>query len=119
MCVITVILVIHIALQYAFQSYKTIGVKQYGFVIVDDYTRFTWVLFFRTKDSAFEEFEKLIKVLENKLDTRLAGIRSDRGGEFKKEFVTYCEARGITHEFSTPRTPQQNGVVQYVSQLSL
>ena len=94
------------------ESYKSIRGKQYGFVIVDDYTRFTWVLFLRTKDSAFEEFEKLIKVLENKLNTKLVSIRSDRGGEFKKDFVTYCEERGITHEFSAPRTPQQNGVVE-------
>ena len=59
------------------ESYKSIGGKQYGFVIVNDYSRFTWVLFLRTKDSAFIEFEKLIKLLENKLNTKLVGIRSD------------------------------------------
>ena len=94
------------------EAYKSIGGKQYGFVIVDDYSRFTWVLFLRTKDAAFNEFEKLIKLLENKLNTKLVGIRSDRGGEFQKDFVTYCEERGISHEFSAPRTPQQNGVVE-------
>ncbi|KAL8115758.1 hypothetical protein AgCh_022311 [Apium graveolens] len=66
----------------------------------------------KTKDAAFNEFEKLIKLLENKLNTKLVGIRSDRGGEFQKDFVTYCEERGISHEFSAPRTPQQNGVVE-------
>ncbi|KAL8104041.1 hypothetical protein AgCh_028319 [Apium graveolens] len=40
------------------------------------------------------------------------GIRSDRGGEFQKDFISYCEERGISHEFSVPRTPQQNGVVE-------
>ena len=94
------------------EAYKSIGGKQYGFVIVDDYSRFTWVLFLATKDCAFNEFEKLITLLENKLGTRLVGIRSDHGGEFQKDFVTYCEERGITHEFSAPRTPQQNGVVE-------
>ena len=94
------------------EAYKSIGGKQYAFVIVDDYSRFTWVLFLRTKDCAFSEFEKLIKLLENKLDTRLVGIRSDHGGEFQKDFITYCEERGISHEFSAPRTPQQNGVVE-------
>ncbi|KAL8107872.1 hypothetical protein AgCh_024325 [Apium graveolens] len=94
------------------EAYKSIGGKQYGFVIIDDYSRFTWVLFLRTKDTAFNEFEKLIKLLENKLNTKLVGIRSDRGGEFQKDFVTYCEERGISHEFSAPRTPQQNGVVE-------
>ena len=94
------------------KSYKSIGGKQYGFVIVGDYSRFTWVLFLSTKDCAFSEFEKLITLLENKLGTRLVGIRSDHGGEFQKDFVTYYEERGITHEFSAPRTPQQNGVVE-------
>ena len=94
------------------EAYKSLGGKQYGFVIVDDYSRFTWVLFLKTKDCAFAEFEKLIKLLENNLKTRLVGIRSDRGGEFQKDFITYCEERGISHEFSAPRTPQQNGVVE-------
>ncbi|KAL8097244.1 hypothetical protein AgCh_030390 [Apium graveolens] len=53
------------------EAYKSIGGKQYGFVIVDDYSRVTWVLFLRTKDAAFIEFEKLIKLLENKLNTKL------------------------------------------------
>ncbi|XP_074347328.1 uncharacterized protein LOC141686177 [Apium graveolens] len=39
-------------------------------------------------------------------------IRSDHGGEFEKDFVTFCKSRGITHEFTAPRTPQQNGVVE-------
>ncbi|XP_074346374.1 uncharacterized protein LOC141685153 [Apium graveolens] len=42
----------------------------------------------------------------------LKTIRSDRGGEFEKDFITFCKTRGITHEFSAPRTPQQNGVVE-------
>ncbi|KAL8104043.1 hypothetical protein AgCh_028321 [Apium graveolens] len=42
----------------------------------------------------------------------IGGIRSDRGGEFQKDFICYCEERGISHKFSVPRTPQQNGVVE-------
>ncbi|KAL8104030.1 hypothetical protein AgCh_028308 [Apium graveolens] len=63
-------------------------------------------------DAAFIEFEKLIKLIDNKLNTKLVGIRSDRGGEFQKDFISYCEERGISHEFSAPRTAQQNGVVE-------
>ena len=94
------------------EAYKSIGGKQYCLVVVDDYSRYSWTLFLRTKDCAFEEFEILIKLLENKLKTKLIGIRSDHGGEFQKDFITYCEERGITHQFSAPRTPQQNGVVE-------
>ena len=40
-------------------------------------------------------------------------IRSGRGGEFiNHSFITYCEEYEIKHEFSYPKTPQQNGVVE-------
>ena len=40
-------------------------------------------------------------------------IRSDRGVEFVNQlFMTYCDEKGIKHEMSCPRTPQQNGVVE-------
>jgi len=40
-------------------------------------------------------------------------VRSDHGGEFENEpFETFCEKHGTVHEFSSPRTPQQNGVVE-------
>ena len=33
------------------------GGKRYVFVIVDDYSRFTWTLFLATKDETFTMFE--------------------------------------------------------------
>ena len=40
-------------------------------------------------------------------------IRSDHGGEFQNEkFSKFCEKMGILHNFSAPRTSQQNGVVE-------
>ncbi|KAL8156686.1 hypothetical protein AgCh_001692 [Apium graveolens] len=94
------------------ERYVSLGGKNYAFVIVDDYSRFTWVLFLRTKDEAFIEFKDLITNLETKYSFKLKTIRSDHGGEFEKDFITFCKSRGITHEFSAPRTPQQNGVVE-------
>ncbi|KAL8104037.1 hypothetical protein AgCh_028315 [Apium graveolens] len=52
------------------------------------------------------------ELLDNKLNTKLVGIRSDRGGEFQKDFISYCDERGISHELSARRTPPQNGVIQ-------
>jgi hypothetical protein len=40
-------------------------------------------------------------------------IRSDNGGEFKNDlFLEFCNQNGIIHNFSIPRTPQQNEVVE-------
>ncbi|KAL8092978.1 hypothetical protein AgCh_035017 [Apium graveolens] len=94
------------------ERYVSLRGKNYAFVIVDDYSRFTWVLFLRTKDEAFVEFKDLITNLETKYSFKLKTIRSDHGGEFEKDFITFCKSRGITHEFSALRTPQQNGVVE-------
>ena len=40
-------------------------------------------------------------------------VRSNHGGEFENEpFEAFCEKHGIVHEFSSPRIPQQNRVVE-------
>ena len=39
----------------------SVGGKCYGFVVVDDFSRSTWVLFLAHKDEAFHAFEKLSK----------------------------------------------------------
>ena len=88
------------------ERYVSLGGKKYAFVIVDDFSRFTWVLFLCSKDEAFSEFQDLISNLETKYSKKLRTIRSDHGGEFEKDFISYCKSRGISHEFSAPRTPQ-------------
>ena len=40
-------------------------------------------------------------------------IKTDHGGEFEnQDFSSFCDDTGIKHTFSTPYTPQQNGVVE-------
>ena len=47
------------------------------------------------------------------MNLKIKSIRSDHGGEFENEiFENFCNKKGITHNFSFPRTPQQNGVVE-------
>jgi len=43
----------------------SLGGNYFGLVIVDDYSRFTWTLFLKTKDEAFDGFCKLAKVIQN------------------------------------------------------
>ncbi|GJS60589.1 zf-CCHC domain-containing protein [Tanacetum coccineum] len=65
------------------------------------------------------ELNEKIKKLERgkEIDiacSSIAAIRTDHGREFDNEvqFEAYCDAQGITHNFSVPRTPQSNGVVE-------
>ena len=89
------------------------GGNYYALVIVDDFSRYTWTLFITHKSDSFQAFRKLAKVIQNKKNLKIASIRSDHGGEFEnKDFESFYEEHGIEHNFSAPRTPQQNGVVE-------
>ena len=87
--------------------------KRYVFVIVDDYSRFTWTLFLVSKDEAFNEFVSFANKIQKSSNNQLINIRSDNGKEFENSsFMNYCNEHGISHNFFPPRTPQQNGVVK-------
>ncbi|GJW39892.1 retrovirus-related pol polyprotein from transposon TNT 1-94, partial [Tanacetum coccineum] len=75
---------------------QSINRKKYILVIVDDYSRFTWVKFLRSKDETPEFVIKFLKQIQVGLN----------------KIVRYYEGVGIFHQQSIPRTPQQNGVVE-------
>ncbi|GKB20654.1 retrovirus-related pol polyprotein from transposon TNT 1-94 [Tanacetum coccineum] len=91
---------------------KSYGGNLYTLVVVDDYSKYIWTRFLKTK--AFEKFEILSRKIQNQLGSSIIAIRTDHGQEFDNEvqFRAYCDAQGITHNFSAPRTPQSNGVVE-------
>ncbi|GJR73047.1 retrovirus-related pol polyprotein from transposon TNT 1-94 [Tanacetum coccineum] len=68
----------------------------------------------KTIDKAFDHFEILSKKIQNQKGCPIISIRTDHGREFDNEvqFGAFCDANGITHNFSAPRTPQSNGVVE-------
>jgi hypothetical protein len=82
-------------------------------LIIDDYSRLTWVAFLKEKFEAFEKFKVFKALTENQTGKRLKAIKSDRGGEFSSwNFKEFCDKHGIKREYTIPRTPQQNGVVE-------
>ena len=87
--------------------------KYYAFVIVDDYSRYAWVLFLVNKDDVFDAFKIFCKKVQNEKGYTIYCIRSDYGGEFENyTFENFYNNFGIVHKFSSPRTPQQNRVVE-------
>ncbi|KAI3681503.1 hypothetical protein L6452_36302 [Arctium lappa] len=91
----------------------SIGKKSYCLVIVDDYSRFTWVYFLRTKDETSGLIKSFMLRIENQTNQKVKVIRSDNGTEFKNlDLNTFCEEKGIERQYSAPRTPQQNGVAE-------
>ena len=79
---------------------KSLGGNLFSLVVVDDYSRFTWVIFLSAKHEAFDAFCVLSKKLQNEKDLSIVSIRSDHGGEFEnKDFNEFCEEKGIEHNF--------------------
>jgi len=94
---------------------KSLGGNYYGFVIVDDFSRFTWNLFLSNKDDTFDTFAKFAKVIQNQLSLKIISLRSDHGGEFvNHRFEDYCDEFGISHNFSCPITPQQKKLLREI-----
>ncbi|GJS80003.1 retrovirus-related pol polyprotein from transposon TNT 1-94 [Tanacetum coccineum] len=93
---------------------RSYGGNLYTLVIVDDYSRYTWTRFLKNKTEAFDQFQIFSNKIQNQLGCTIVSIRTDHGREFDNEvqFGEFCNANGITHNFSAPRTPQSNGVVE-------
>ncbi|KAJ9557113.1 hypothetical protein OSB04_011727 [Centaurea solstitialis] len=92
---------------------QSIGGKKYTLVIVDEYSRYTWVFFLRAKSDAPEEIILFVRKMEKLNNLTVRSIRSDHGTEFKNSTLeSFFEQKGISQNFSSVRTPQQNGVAE-------
>ncbi|GJV41547.1 retrovirus-related pol polyprotein from transposon TNT 1-94 [Tanacetum coccineum] len=91
----------------------SINGKKYILVIVDDYSRYTWTLFLRSKDETPEVLKDFLTMIQRNLQALVISVRTDRGTEFlNKTLHAFFKEEGIEHQTSTPRTPEQNGVVE-------
>jgi hypothetical protein len=80
--------------------------ENYFMLIIDDYSRLSWVSFLKEKDEAFEKFKIFEALTENQTSDRLKVVRSNRGGEFmSSDFKELCDKHGIKREYIIPRTP--------------
>ncbi|GJT45661.1 putative ribonuclease H-like domain-containing protein, partial [Tanacetum coccineum] len=94
-------------------SVRSLNHKTYCLVITDDFSRFSWVFFLRTKDETSAILKDFIRQIENQLNQKVKTIRCDNGTEFKnRDVIEFCGSKGIKREYSNARTPQQNGVAE-------
>ncbi|KAI3668197.1 hypothetical protein L6452_43274 [Arctium lappa] len=92
---------------------QSIAGKKYTLVIVDEFSCYTWVIFLRCKSDTPEELISFVKKMEVLNNLTVRSIRSDHGTEFKNSSLNnFFENKGIFHNFSSVRTPQQNGVAE-------
>ena len=85
---------------------ESLSGKRYILVVVDDFTRYTWVILLRSKSNALEHNEALCIRLQNKKSLKVDRIRSDHGKEFENSYMeSFCTRSSISQEFFAPITP--------------
>ncbi|GJY94681.1 retrovirus-related pol polyprotein from transposon TNT 1-94 [Tanacetum coccineum] len=67
---------------YGLMRVESINGKKYNLVIVDDYSRFTWVKFLRSKDEALEFIIKFLKMIQVRLNATVRHICTDNRTKF-------------------------------------
>nr|GFB86541.1 retrovirus-related Pol polyprotein from transposon TNT 1-94 [Tanacetum cinerariifolium] len=91
----------------------SINGKRYVLVIVDDYSRYTWTHFLRSKDETPEFLIDFLRLVQRGLQAQVRVVRTDKGTKFLNQTLhTYFAAEGIQHQTSVNRTPEQNSVVE-------
>nr|GEX10136.1 hypothetical protein [Tanacetum cinerariifolium] len=91
----------------------SINGKRYVLVIVDDYSRYTWTHFLRSKDETPEVLIYFLRLVQRGLHAQVRIIRTDKGTKFLNQTLhAYFAAEGILHQTSVARTPEQNGIVE-------
>ncbi|KAI3735633.1 hypothetical protein L6452_15140 [Arctium lappa] len=84
---------------------QSLGGKKYVLVIVDDYSRYTWVKFLHSKDETPEVLISFLKTTQVKLQRQVKFLRTDNGTKFKNKIVDeYLYSVGISHQYSAART---------------
>nr|GFA40540.1 retrovirus-related Pol polyprotein from transposon TNT 1-94 [Tanacetum cinerariifolium] len=92
---------------------ESINGKKYVHVIVDDYSRYTWTHFLRSKDETPKVLIDFLKLVQRGLYAQVRIVRIDKGRKFlNKTLHVYFASEGINHQTSVARTPEQNGVVK-------
>nr|GEW78625.1 hypothetical protein [Tanacetum cinerariifolium] len=73
--------------------------KRYVLVIVDDYSRYTWTHFLRSKDETPKVLIDFLRLIQRGLQAQVRIVRTDKGTEFlNRSLHAYFTAEGILHQ---------------------
>ncbi|GJT85081.1 retrovirus-related pol polyprotein from transposon TNT 1-94 [Tanacetum coccineum] len=92
---------------------ECINGKTYVILIVDDYSRYTWTHFLRSKDETPEVLIDFLRLIQRGLHAQVRTVRNDKDTKFlNKTLHEYFFQEGIEHQTSVARTPVQNDVFE-------
>ena len=93
-------------------STLSLGGASYFLTFVDDRSHYTWVYVLKHMSEVLQKFKEWKALVETSSGHQLKTLRTDNGGEYcSEEFEKFCE-KGVRHERTVPKTPEQNGVAE-------
>jgi transposase InsO family protein len=85
----------------------TPGGRRYFLLLVDDLSRYMWVVVLGSKGEAANAIRRAQAAAEAECGHKLRVLRTNNGGEFTTtEFVLYCADEGVQRHYSAPYSPQ-------------
>nr|GEY75541.1 uncharacterized mitochondrial protein AtMg00810-like [Tanacetum cinerariifolium] len=89
----------------------SINGKRYVLVIIDDYSRYTWTHFLRSKDETPEVLIDFLSLVQRGLHAQVRIVRTDKGTKFLNTTLhAYFASEGILHQTSIARTPEKTAL---------
>ncbi len=91
------------------------GGSKYMVTFIDNYSRYATAYFIKNKSEVLTKFKEYVTYVEKQGGdhTNVKLLRTDNGGEYtSNDFVKYCTEKGISHQFTNPYCPEQNGVAE-------
>ena len=100
------------------------GGSRYMLTFTDDFSRYTTAYFIKSKSEVLSKLMEYVNSVEKHTGCHISKLnilseenvkvlRSDNGGEYtSNNFAKFCAEKGISHEFTVPYCPQQNGVAE-------
>ena len=96
--------------------------QRYFITFIDDFTRYMYLYLLYDKSEALDAFKVYKAEVEKQSGLSIKIVRSDRGGEYYGRFTDqgqrpgpfakFLKENGIVAQYTTPGTPQQNGVAE-------
>jgi transposase InsO family protein len=95
----------------------TPGGRRYFLLLIDDLSRYMWVVVLGSKGETADAIRRVQAVAKAECGHKLRVLCTDNGGEFTAaEFTSYFADEGVQRYYSTPYSPQQNGVIEQRNQ---
>ena len=90
----------------------SIGGQKYFVTFIDYFTRCCAVYFLKQKSKVLDKFKEFEVIVTSECGKSIATLRTDNGREYLSRVF---ESKGIKHELTIPRTPEQNGVAKQMN----